>query len=262
MISWPELVLSKRSEVAAIVSVALAVACIRGYQKSQPNQNSSPSATKSELNVGMLSPAVMTIYVYRGKDLYAQGSGFLIDDSGTAVTNVHVLKDGDRADVELGDGRKYHVLSITSFDLDQDIALFKVGVSSLPFPHLELGDSANVQIGDKITLISSPEGLNNTVTEGILSARRSGKRSVMQVSAPISPGSSGAPVFDTTGHVVGVAQSQFRSGQNLNFAIPINVVTSLLGQAPMDISMADFFEYAGSQPTIAEEEDQSAPVPT
>ena len=192
----------------------------------------------------------MTIHVYRGKgkDEYAQGSGFLVDGQGTAVSNVHVIGAGDRAEVELEDGRKFPVTDVRAYDMTQDVAIFKIGMPANPqqgtaaaFPTVLLGSSNGLQLMDRVVVISSPEGLNNTVTEGILSARRGGEQPALQVSAAISPGSSGGPVFDEAGRVVGVAQSQWEEGENLNFAIPVEVVTMLLKKPDMNVTTQKFF---------------------
>jgi S1-C subfamily serine protease len=133
----------------------------------------------SKWNVSDASKAVMTVHVYRGKDEYAQGSGFLIDDQGTAVSNVHVIGSGDRAEVELEDGRKFAVTEVRAYDMAQDVAIFKIG-NAVPgaaagaLPKVPLGSSDSLNLGDKVVVIGSPEGLSNTVTEGILSARRGG----------------------------------------------------------------------------------------
>jgi len=199
------------------------------------------------------SKAVMPIPVYRGKLEYAQGSGFLIDGQGTGVSNVHVIGAGDRAEVELEDGRKFPVTDVRAYDMTQDVAIFKIGSglngnatgSVAPaagtFPTVRLGTSDNLQVLDKVVVISSPEGLNNTVTEGVLSAKRGGEQPALQVSAAISPGSSGGPVFDEAGRVVGVAQSQWDEGENLNFAIPVEVVRMLLKKPDMKVTTQKFF---------------------
>jgi len=227
---------------AAVVGGLVVLAFVG--EKNSPSETASAPAP-AKLNLGDSSKAVMTIHVFRGKDEYAQGSGFLIDGQGTAVSNVHVIGSGDRAEVELEDGRTFAVTDVRAYDMTQDVAIFKIGTlgaaTTGAFPIVPLGSSESLNIGDKVVVISSPEGLSNTVTDGILSARRGGEQPALQVSAAISPGSSGGPVFDETGHVVGVAQSQWEEGENLNFAIPVEVVNTLLKKPDMNVTTQKFF---------------------
>ena len=200
-------------------------------------------------------PAVLTISLFDNDKEVGQGSGFLINQQGDAVTNVHVLRLGDRAEVQLGDGRRYRVVTIEGADFQNDLVIFRIGrPESGPddvtntFTYLPLGDSGPVSIGDKIISIGSPEGLGNTVSEGIVSAVRDGIRPLIQITAPISPGSSGGPLLDVDGKVIGVAVSQFREGQNLNFAIPVDIVKSLRKKSDDRLSQAEFFSLFRSPP--------------
>jgi len=228
---------------AAVVGGLMVLAIVGEKNSTSDAAKNAPALVK--WNVGDSAKAVMTIHVYRGKDEYAQGSGFLIDDQGTSVSNVHVIGSGDRAEVELEDGRKFAVTDVRAYDMTQDVAIFKIGAigkaTPVTFPKVQLGTSDNLQILDKVVVISSPEGLSNTVTEGVLSARRGGEQPALQVSAAISPGSSGGPVFDEAGRVVGVAQSQWEEGENLNFAIPVEVVMMLLKKPDMNVTTQKFF---------------------
>jgi len=214
-------------------------------EKNSPVTTTTAATAPAKWNVSDSSKAVMTIHVFRGKDEYAQGSGFLIDDQGTAVSNVHVIGGGDRAEVEREDGRKFAVTDVRAYDMMQDVAIFKIGAignaTGGTLPTVPLGSSDSLNLGDKVVVIGSPEGLSNTVTEGILSARRGGDQPALQVSAAISPGSSGGPVFDDAGRVVGVTQSQWEEGENLNFAIPVEVVNMLLKKPDMNVTTQKFF---------------------
>jgi hypothetical protein len=97
-----------------------------------------------------------------------------------------------------------------------------------------MGNSDSVRIGNHVVLIGSPLGLENTVTTGIISGRRQEPEGfqLLQISAPASRGSSGGPVLAQSGEVVGIASSQMQSGQNLNFAVPINYARGLLTHLP------------------------------
>jgi hypothetical protein len=112
-------------------------------------------------------------------------------------------------------------------DSTRDLAL--LSISGAKAPALALGDSNEVAVGDEVYVIGNPRGLEGTFSQGIISGiRQIGSESLLQVTAPISPGSSGGPVLNSSGKVIGVAALTFRGGQNLNFAIPISYLQPLL----------------------------------
>jgi hypothetical protein len=117
-----------------------------------------------------------------------------------------------------------------SLDQENDLALLAVeGRRTLPF--LALGNSESVQTGDHVAVIGSPLGLEGSLSEGIVSAKRgdgNGKRKLLQITAAISPGSSGSPVLDSSGKVIGIATAEMREGQSVNFAVPAEIATQLL----------------------------------
>ena len=155
----------------------------------------------------------------------AQGSGFLISKDGHVVTNYHVIKSGSSAVIKLPDGAFFAVDGVLASDKDRDVAIIKAHGND--FRTLTLGDSDRLQVGEEVVAIGNPLSLESTVSNGIVSAIRTvedegGK--FLQITAPISPGSSGGPLFNMAGEVVGITTSHLVGGQNLNFAIPINDV--------------------------------------
>lgn len=159
----------------------------------------------------------------------AQGSGFVVSKDGRIVTNYHVIKDGKSAIVKLPDGAFFVVDGVLAVDKDRDIAIIKAHGEN--FRTVNLGDSGRVQVGDEVVAIGNPLSLESTVSNGIVSGMRTvgeeGGR-FLQITAPISPGSSGGPLFNTAGEVVGITTSGLKGGENLNFAIPINDAKGLL----------------------------------
>src|SRR5262249_45270986 len=113
---------------------------------------------------------------------------------------------------------------------DVDLAILKFAANGAAF--LKLGQSADAVEGQRVLVIGSPEGLQGTVSDGIISAFRE-NRSMIQITAPISPGSSGSPVMNESGEVIGVATMVTKEGQNLGFAIPAEEVKRAL-LAPRD----------------------------
>lgn len=159
----------------------------------------------------------------------AQGSGFLVSSAGRIVTNYHVVQHGSSAVVKLPGGAFFVVEGILAFDKDRDIAVIKAHGEN--FRTVPLGDSDRVQVGAEVVAIGNPLSLESTVSNGIVSGIRTLKEEggrYLQITAPISPGSSGGPLFNVAGEVIGITTSYLRGGENLNFAIPINDVKRML----------------------------------
>ncbi len=163
-----------------------------------------------------------------GKEI-SQGSGFVISSDGKVVTNYHVVEGAASAIIKFPDGAFYLIEGMLGSDANKDIAVLKAAGKNLPF--LPLADSENVQIGEQVVAIGSPLSLEGTVSEGIISGRREWKErnlTVLQTTAPISPGSSGGPLLNLKGEVIGVTTFRLAGGQNLNFAVPVSYVIPLL----------------------------------
>ena len=159
----------------------------------------------------------------------AQGSGFLISKNGHVVTNYHLIKNGSSAVVKLPNGAFFAVDGVLASDANRDVAIIKA--HGHDFRILTLGDSDRLQVGEEVVAIGNPLSLESTVSNGIVSAIRSVEdegRKFVQITAPISHGSSGGPLFNMAGEVVGITTSGMEGGENLNFAIPINDVKPLL----------------------------------
>lgn len=157
-----------------------------------------------------------------------QGSGFIVDSAGRIFTNYHVVEGARSIQVKLASGDVYERIRILEVDERRDIAVLEI--AGFDLPTLPLGNSDSVRIGTQVIAIGSPLGLENTVSTGIVSGRRTEPEGyqLLQITAPASQGSSGGPVLSESGEVVGIAVSQMRDGQNLNFAVPINYARGLL----------------------------------
>lgn len=143
----------------------------------------------------------------------AQGSGFLATNDGLIVTNYHVISEGSSAVAKLPDGAFYAVDGVLSFDKARNVAVIKAHGKN--FRTLTLGDSNRVQVREEVVAIGNPLSLESTVSNGIVSAVRSvedegGK--FLQITAPISPGSSGGPLFNMAGGVVGITTMYLKGG--------------------------------------------------
>ena len=157
------------------------------------------------------------------------GSGFFVRN-GQVATNLHVVKGALRGYAKLVDQKtKYDIEGITAVDAERDLVILKIAAPGAQV--IPLGDSDTVQVGSPIYAVGNPRGLEGTFSQGIISSiRKVGTDKILQLTAPISPGSSGGPVLNDEGQVIGVSVATFLGGQNLNFAIPSNYLRALLGQ--------------------------------
>jgi hypothetical protein len=156
------------------------------------------------------------------------GSGFVVGKDGLVATNLHVVAGYTKALVVLHDRREFPVVEIFNADPRRDIAILRIDAKELT--PLALGDSDKVRPGEPVVAIGHPLGLTDTVSSGLVGAVRKVEAdfTVLQISAPIAPGSSGGPLFDDRGKVIGVATAILLGGQNLNLGVPINDVKNLL----------------------------------
>jgi len=176
-----------------------------------------------------IKPSVVIVFAYDDKGEFLQlGSGFFISQNGDVITNYHVLQGASSAEAKTSDGKTYPITYIVAGDEQNDIIRLSVNIPSKYVLPLSLSKTTP-EIGERIIVYGSPLGLENTVSDGIVSAIRDipdfGK--VIQITAPISPGSSGSPVLNMKGEVIGIATFQMIEGQNLNFAIPSERITNL-----------------------------------
>lgn len=172
----------------------------------------------------------------RGQPL-SLGSGFVIQ-GGYIATNLHVVRGASRGTAKLiGQPAKAEILGVVAVDPRMDIVLLQV--KGLQAPPLPIGDSSRVAVGEEVFAIGNPQGLEGTMSQGIVSGIRKVKDAeVLQITAPISPGSSGGPVLDQQGKVIGIAVATFRGGQNLNFAIPSFYLANLVSQPKHLLSLS------------------------
>lgn len=179
------------------------------------------------------------------------GSGFFVD-GGYVAANAHVVRGASRGTAKLiGRPEKGEITGIAATDTARDLVLLAVkGLSGASLP---LGKSKNLPVGEEVYAIGNPQGLEGTISQGIVSGmRRVADTEILQITAPISPGSSGGPVLDQKGQVIGVAVATFRGGQNLNFAIPVDYLTALLSQPKGSSSLRTFVTKKDSKSVLSE----------
>ncbi len=156
------------------------------------------------------------------------GTGFVVWQDGRIATNLHVIFGAPSITVKLPDGREFTQVEVMAVDDRHDLAVIRVPARDMAA--LALGDSEKVKPGERVVAIGHPLGLGNTVSDGLVSAVREldAGFTVMQISAPIAQGSSGGPLLNDHGEVVGIAFMVSQEGQNLNFAIPVNYLKPML----------------------------------
>jgi tetratricopeptide (TPR) repeat protein len=166
-------------------------------------------------------------YDEEGKAL-GQGSGFFISEDGDIITNRHVMQSAYHAEVKTADGKVYEAERIVAEDKESDLIRLSVNIPGEATQVLKVTEVAP-EVGERVIVVGSPLGFEQTVSDGIVSAVREieGFGPIIQITAPISLGSSGSPVVNMQGEVIGIATFQMIEGQNLNFAIPGQMITKL-----------------------------------
>jgi S1-C subfamily serine protease len=176
--------------------------------------------------IAALDKSVVLIETYdKNGAPFAQGSGFCIA-KGLFLTNYHVLEGSSKYTIKDSSGKSYEVQGIVKYDADLDLAIIKTKEPTSIAP-LPIGSKNNIEKADRIAAIGNPQGLQNTISEGIVSGIRkfeygdTGSIDIIQITAPISHGSSGGALFDMKGNVIGVTSSMSEDG-NLKFAVAID----------------------------------------
>ena len=157
------------------------------------------------------------------------GSGFIISTNGIILTNFHVLESAYDAEIKVGEN-EFRDVRLVKSDPGRDLALIKIDAKNLPA--LPIGNSDTLVGGQFVVVLGSPWGFDRSVSTGVVSALRSqGQMKLIQMTAPVSPGSSGGPVINEQGEVVGVITlASFFMAQNLNFAIPVNYLKKIISE--------------------------------
>lgn len=178
--------------------------------------------------VRRIKPSAVAIETFDAKGAtLSRGSGFFIAND-KIITNRHVIEKSNRVEVHLIDGKKFPAKGVLAIDGEGDLALLQIDLPQNTAAALPLVQTAP-QEGESIVVVGNPFGLEGSVSNGIVSAVREipGYGKIIQITAPISPGSSGSPVVNMRGQVVGVATLQAAEGQSINFAVPSARIAAL-----------------------------------
>jgi S1-C subfamily serine protease len=219
--------------------------CAQRPAKDAPAADGDPSAAKT-LETGDVHLSVREIVRLAAKSVvvvrtpYGIGTGFVVEP-GLVATNLHVIAGADRMGIAGSDGKPRLISAVVAADPEHDLAL--VAFEPTPtLPPLPLGRGKDLVAGDPVVALGTPGGLALSASSGIVSAVRTVTPTItlVQTTAPISPGSSGGPLLDDGGRVVAVTTLFSKNGQNLNFAVPVEYVSELMENRPAPLSLPEF----------------------
>ncbi|MEK7450167.1 MAG: tetratricopeptide repeat-containing serine protease family protein [Planctomycetota bacterium] len=189
--------------------------------------------------------AVVIIMTYDQDAKYiGKGSGFIVRSDGAIMTNLHVLNDAVSIKVKIAKDKYLEAEGILYSDAANDLVILKAKGENLPI--VKLGDSDKIKLGENVYVVGSPGGLENSIiTDGVIIGRQEmgWNQKGIQISTPVSHGSSGSPVFNEAGEVIGVVASisMLTDLQSLNFAVPINIIKNKVSEKKIT-SMEKFAE--------------------
>ena len=179
------------------------------------------------------APAVVAVNVAKTDGSTFTGTGFVLTPDGLIATSRHVSENAIYINITFNNGAVSGEAANVASAGNVDLSLLKIQARNLPY--VTLGNSDTVLPGQTITVIGNPRRLQNTVSSGLISQVRKKADGILwhQISAPISPSSSGSPVFNADGQVVSVAFASYKGegNQNLNFAVPSNYLKELVSAA-------------------------------
>lgn len=203
-------------------------------EKAEPLDQQIYRISNSNVELTTQEIAKLRSEVVRIETSQDQGSGVVISEKGYVVTNWHVVKDESEITVYFQNQHRHGVKAeIVKYDENRDLALLHLR----SFPDgvepgaIAFGDPKKLMVGDKIVAIGSPRGLMNTVSEGIVSAFREGETvNYIQITAPLSPGSSGGALLNSKGELVGINTFKVVESENLSFAVSASDVIKFLDE--------------------------------
>ncbi len=193
--------------------------------------NAFPQKEISPVNIyEKINPAIVSVDSQLSDGLSC-GTGCIIDKSGVILTSAHVIDVGKTIVVTMNNGQNYNAKVLKHLGENKDIALLKIN-APFNFKTVKLGDSEKIKVGQKVLAIGNPFGFNGTLTQGIVSRIDYAKNRI-QTDAAINPGSSGGPLLNTKGEIIGINQAIYNPDNNISnigigFATPINLIKEYL----------------------------------
>jgi hypothetical protein len=247
--------LSKRQIASAwlLLLCALSGMLVPPLSREQPirlDSRLSPSHQQEGAEKVFFTSAAKVVFLIAIKNgnLHARASGIILTPDGYIATNYHALQGGDEVEVRFFPSpdnsdhyEAFHGAKLLFADQNADVAILKIDALSLPYLDAPGGKDSNPRIGETVFAIGNPKGMTNTISAGIVSGMRtSGGEEIIQHTAPISPGSSGGALVDSTGQLLGMNSWQLEDGQNLNFAIAAKHLMRALAAARTATAALEF----------------------
>jgi S1-C subfamily serine protease/regulator of sirC expression with transglutaminase-like and TPR domain len=195
----------------------------------KPNESSTTAPDKSVETLAKQSRDSVVLVTHHGRDGKQDGvgSGFVISPDGLIATCLHVIGESRPIHIQLADGTRYEATEVHAWDRKLDLAIVRISAKNLPA--LRLGDSDSLRQGREVVAIGHPLGLEHSIVQGVVSARRDFEGvEMIQIAIPIEPGNSGGPLLDLQGRVHGVLMLKSAMTDNLGFAMPVNELKRLL----------------------------------
>lgn len=223
----------KHAKILSVLLV-LSVSCISGFMiNSEVYSKDNDYKSEEFINVTVyerINPAIVLVEAQL-VDGISSGTGCVINSKGIILTSSHVVDKSSYIEITTSKGETYQAELIGIDKQNGDLALLKI-TPVKPLPTIKLGDSSLVKVGQKVLAIGNPFGFNGTLTTGIVS-RIDYERNKIQTDAAINPGSSGGPILNANGEVIGISQSIFNPDNNksnigIGFAVPANEVKKLI----------------------------------
>ena len=173
-----------------------------------------------------INPAIVSVDTQLD-DGVSCGTGCIIKDNGTILTSAHILEDGKDIIVTINNGQDYKAKIIKLYGEKNDIALLKISVP-YKLKTVKMGDSSKIKVGETVLAIGNPFGFTGTLTKGIISRIDYAKNRI-QTDAVINPGSSGGPLLNNHGEIIGINQAIYNPDNNISnigigFATPVNLI--------------------------------------
>jgi S1-C subfamily serine protease len=243
---------------ALVLTVCLLAVPVLGWAQSDGQHQASIASESKRLSlpdlVKQVSPGVVHLAALnrQGKPLRL-GSGFVVAADGVILTAYHLVENAAALMIKTNDGEIYDRVEVLDYDIRRDLVALKLRPFA-PLSPLRLAAEDQLTLGDDVAALGNPQGLENTVSSGILSGNRQAEGyRLIQTTAPISPGSSGGPLLNMAGEVIGLVTANLpgERNQNLNFAVPVAYIRPLLSNRNSPISVTEFSQRVAQSATTA-----------